>query len=327
MRIQQTSNTEVEVRKTAEPKLYNIKDVVGIFDEKEEDVSIFLRRFERAMVHSKIPLEDWVIVLTSVVPIVIKELIHREPIELAENYDYVKELFMRKYQLNPEKLRQKFFNIRRLPNQTWADFVYQLTIYFEGWTEGMKAVDVKSLKNLMILNQLKYRVPTQIKEQLSQDWLNLSTPLELQRQLEKNDDLRTCLNQKTSLDYIKIESNPKNVLKVQPKSNVPDKEFKKREDSKISEFKPEFKKRKEMRCYLCNSLDHLRNRCPKRLSSNEPSNVAGIVEEISSFMKETKEDLKVGGISQSDLEKQVMPFKCQGKVNGRQVQILSLIHI
>lgn len=38
-------------------------------------------------------------------------------------------------------------------------------------------------------------------------------------------------------------------------------------------------------------------------------------------MKETKEDLKVGGISQSDLEKQVMPFKCQGKVNGRQVQI------
>ena len=51
-------------------------------------------------------LEDWVIVLTSVVPMVIKELIHREPIELAENYDYVKELFMRKYQLNPEKLRK-----------------------------------------------------------------------------------------------------------------------------------------------------------------------------------------------------------------------------
>ncbi|GFS50213.1 retrovirus-related Pol polyprotein from transposon opus [Trichonephila inaurata madagascariensis] len=75
---------------------------------------------------------------------------------------------LKRFKLSAEIFRQKFVKHQRNPAQSWRDFVFEITSYFEEWLGGLGVNDFDGLKNLMITDQLKRRVPGDIREQIYQ---------------------------------------------------------------------------------------------------------------------------------------------------------------
>ncbi|GFQ77878.1 SCAN box domain-containing protein [Trichonephila clavata] len=67
------------------------------FDEKKDEMSLFLVNFERRAEMARVPREEWVVYLLHVMPPEISNMLARETAENANNYDYVKELVLKKY--------------------------------------------------------------------------------------------------------------------------------------------------------------------------------------------------------------------------------------
>ncbi|GFY40523.1 uncharacterized protein TNIN_134251 [Trichonephila inaurata madagascariensis] len=92
-------------------------------------------------------------------PSEINQLMAREAEEKFDDYDYIKGLLLKRFKLSAEIFRQKFVKHQRNPAQSWRDFVFEITSYFEEWLRGLAVNDFEGLKNLMITDQLKRRVP------------------------------------------------------------------------------------------------------------------------------------------------------------------------
>ncbi|GFX35901.1 retrovirus-related Pol polyprotein from transposon opus [Trichonephila clavipes] len=85
----------------------NFKKLIQDFDPKQSDISLYLVIFERQAKRASIENKEWVGQLLGLLPLEIVQFIAREPEEQAENYDYVKKLLLKRFQLSPEVFRQK----------------------------------------------------------------------------------------------------------------------------------------------------------------------------------------------------------------------------
>ncbi|GFU03967.1 retrovirus-related Pol polyprotein from transposon opus [Trichonephila clavipes] len=68
----------------------------------------------------------------------ITQLIARESEDKFDNYDYIKEVLLKRFKMSPETFRQKFMKHQRIPARSWRDFVFEITSYFEEWLDGME---------------------------------------------------------------------------------------------------------------------------------------------------------------------------------------------
>ncbi|GFT48968.1 CCHC-type domain-containing protein [Trichonephila clavipes] len=78
--------------------------------------------------------------------------------------------------MSPETFRQKIHETSAHTRQIWRDFVFEITSYFEEWLDGMEVRDFKSLKDLIITDQLKKRVPGEIREHFVDEWAKFYEP-------------------------------------------------------------------------------------------------------------------------------------------------------
>ncbi|GFX98611.1 retrovirus-related Pol polyprotein from transposon 17.6 [Trichonephila clavipes] len=77
------------------------------FDLKE-DISIYLKLFERQAQRLNIDQENWVSHLLGLLPTEVSHIIAREPDDKANSYEHVKDLLLKRFKLTPEKtLKQK----------------------------------------------------------------------------------------------------------------------------------------------------------------------------------------------------------------------------
>lgn len=74
-------------------------------------------------------------------------------------YDKVKSAILRAYELVPEAYKQRFCSLKKAPNQTCVDFARKKGILFDRWCAPCKAEDLCSVCELMLLEELKNRVP------------------------------------------------------------------------------------------------------------------------------------------------------------------------
>ncbi|GFT47989.1 CCHC-type domain-containing protein [Trichonephila clavipes] len=96
----------------------------------------------------------------------INQLMAREAEEKFDDYNYIKDLLLKRararFILSAEIFRQKFVKHQRNPAQSWRDFVFEITSYFEEWLGGLGVNDFEGLKSLIITDQLKRRVPIDV---------------------------------------------------------------------------------------------------------------------------------------------------------------------
>ncbi|GFT27590.1 uncharacterized protein TNCV_4559411 [Trichonephila clavipes] len=140
-----------------------ISKFIHRFDLKE-DISLYLKLFERQAQRLNIDQENWVSHLLGLLPTKVSHIIAREPDDKANSYEHVKDLLLKRFKLTPEKFRQLFVTHQKAPERTWINFYHELNTYFNGWIDGLKIDTFNKLSDLIITDQLKRKTPFEFKE-------------------------------------------------------------------------------------------------------------------------------------------------------------------
>ncbi|GFW29148.1 uncharacterized protein TNCV_2838881 [Trichonephila clavipes] len=178
LRIQTQSKLGADTSKESDTK-FLVKEVskfIHRFDLKE-DISLFLKLFERQAQRLNIDQENWVSHLLGLLPTEVSHIIAREPDDKANSYEHVQDLLLKRFKLTPEKFRQLFVTHQKAPERTWIDFYHELNTYFNGWIDGLKIDTFNKLSDLIITDQLKRKNPFEFKEYYLDEWANMNSPL------------------------------------------------------------------------------------------------------------------------------------------------------
>ncbi|GBM44305.1 hypothetical protein AVEN_23353-1 [Araneus ventricosus] len=170
------------------PKL-EIHHLIQKYNSDENDISLYLIMFERLAKQAEILDNTWA--LLGLLPYDVTQLISREPDEIANDYDEVKKIFLKRYKLTPEKFRQKFFMHNKNLGSTWKSFAYELRSFFNEWANGVKADSFEKLSDLIIMDQIKRKVSQEIKDHFIDEWSKLNLPDDLVEKLDDYDTLRS----------------------------------------------------------------------------------------------------------------------------------------
>ncbi|GFY51796.1 SCAN box domain-containing protein [Trichonephila inaurata madagascariensis] len=93
------------------PKI-QLTQITTKFDKKHDEISLYLINFERKAELAQVPKKDWVAYLLAVLPAELSNMLAREPTERANNYDFVKDLILKREPAH-EKNHEKDFEKRR----------------------------------------------------------------------------------------------------------------------------------------------------------------------------------------------------------------------
>ncbi|GFX15628.1 homeotic protein female sterile [Trichonephila clavipes] len=148
LRIQTQSKLGADTSKESDTK-FLVKEVskfIHRFDLKE-DISLYLKLFERQAQRLNIDQENWVSHLLGLLPTEVSHIIAREPDDKANSYEHVKDLLLKRFKLTPEKFRQLFVTHQKASERTWIDFYHELNTYFNGWIDGLKIDTFNKNKN------------------------------------------------------------------------------------------------------------------------------------------------------------------------------------
>ncbi|GFX29041.1 uncharacterized protein TNCV_3030831 [Trichonephila clavipes] len=204
LRIQTQSKLGADTSKESDTKFLvkEISKFIHRFDLKE-DISLYLKLFERQAQRLNIDQENWVSHLLGLLPTEVSHIIAREPDDKANSYEHVKDLLLKRFKLTPEKFRQLFVTHQKAPERTWIDFYHELNTYFNGWIDGLKIDTFNKLSDLIITDQLKRKTPFEFKEYYLDEWANMNSPVQLAEKLEEFEDFKRTLKQKSSSPFVK----------------------------------------------------------------------------------------------------------------------------
>ena len=141
--------------------------LVPQFQEKEVDK--YFLHFEKVAENLKWPREHWTLLLQSVVIGKAREIYTQLSLEQSSDYDKVKELILKAYELVPEAYRQKFRDCRKEPNQTHVEFARTKEQLFDRWCSSKKVgSDHEKLRQLMLVEEFKWCINSDVRAFLNE---------------------------------------------------------------------------------------------------------------------------------------------------------------
>ena len=141
--------------------------LVPPFQEKEVDK--YFLHFENVAENLKWPREHWTLLLQSVVIGKARELYTQLSLEQSSDYDKVKEVILKAYELVPEAYRQKFRNCRKEHEQTHVEFARTKEQLFDRWCSSKKiGSDYPKLRQLMLVEEFKRCINSDVKSFLDE---------------------------------------------------------------------------------------------------------------------------------------------------------------
>ena len=112
----------------------------------------------------KWPKEHWTLLLQSVVIGKAREIYTQLSLEQSSDYDKVKELILKAYELVPEAYRQKFRDCRKEHDQTHVEFARTKEQLFDRWCSSKKVdSDHAKLRQLMLVEEFKQCINSDVK--------------------------------------------------------------------------------------------------------------------------------------------------------------------
>ena len=141
--------------------------LVPPFQEKEVDK--YFLHFEKVAENLKWPKEHWTLLLQSVVIGKAREIYTQPSLEQSSNYDKVKELILKGYELVPEAYRQKFRDCRKEHDQTHVEFARTKEQLFDRWCSSKKVgSDHAKLRQLLLVEEFKRCINSDVKSFLDE---------------------------------------------------------------------------------------------------------------------------------------------------------------
>ncbi|GFW46293.1 retrovirus-related Pol polyprotein from transposon opus [Trichonephila clavipes] len=271
------------------PLKTSVSDFIKIipnFDIRDGDIVLFLTLFEIQAKRIGVEKTNWVSALLARMPPDITQLIARESDDKFDNYDYIKGVLLKRFKMSPETFRQKFLKHQRIPARSWRDFVFEITSYFEKWLDGMEVRDFKSLKDLIITDQLKKRVPGEIREHFVDEWAKFYEPSVLADKLDGYESVRSSVK-KTSQPEMSLSNTSdsrSNIKKEHAiiKNDIQSQRYKLpfKQEPKQPTFKPT--------CYSCGRVGHTSRVChAKNHKKTSPTRQINAVETNERFQEQS----------------------------------------
>lgn len=259
----------------------SLRNMMQKFDPEETDISLYLSLFERQAEHLKIPESEWAGSILSLLPLNIATIVLREKVEDTKDYFHIKNVLLERFSLSPEAFRQKFVHHNRKAGNLWKDYLFEIRNYFEGWIEGLGIKTYDSLKDLILVDQLKRKMGNELKEHHLKEWERIVSPENLANLGDQYELLRKSnksLNQQRKFEgrildvqkpYPSNKPGDKSVGKSSPATPAETKK-EKSETSRLNEIKRrdwkhrEFdrKRASDLICFQCNEPGHIRPNCP-----------------------------------------------------------------
>jgi len=250
----------------------NLKDLVPKFDPKVIDIALFFMIFERQAKKENIDESKWVSQLIPLLPAEVSELIVKEPEEMGDNYPHMKRIIMKRFKLSPVALRLKFEEHQRKAGMLWSDLVYELRGYLESWLESAEVKDFQSLKNLILTEQVKKRVPPEIREHFLDSWEECREASELANKLDHYESVRRTFRKTENKPWERRPFEKGGQGQTNSKDRGEGKQSSEnagKRESQRNEPKGNCDKRKEVICYACKLPGHIRPSCPSLQRNSE----------------------------------------------------------
>jgi len=131
---------------------------------QEKDVDKYFLHFEKIAENLKWPKQFWTMLLQSVLIGKAREIYTQLSVSQASDYDYVRELILKAYELVPEAYRQKFRNAGKQSDQTYVEFARTKEQLFYRWCDSKKInKDHDKLCQLILIEEFKNCVNTDIR--------------------------------------------------------------------------------------------------------------------------------------------------------------------
>ena len=136
---------------------------------QEKGVDKYFRHSEKVAENLKWPKEHWTLLLQSVVIGKAREIYTQLSLEQSSDYDKVKELILKAYELVPEAYRQKFRSCRKKNDQTHVEFARTKEQLFDRWCSSKKiGSDYPKLRQLMLVEEFKRCINSDVKSFLDE---------------------------------------------------------------------------------------------------------------------------------------------------------------
>ena len=136
-----------------------IKNFQAVPSFQEDDVDMFFLHFEKLATNLNWPKDYWTILLQKAFVGKAREIFAQLSVEQSQKYDYVKDVVLRGYQLNPEAYHQKFRNCQRDNSQTFVEFARVKEQLFDRWCHSKKVnKDFEKLRQLILIEEFKRRI-------------------------------------------------------------------------------------------------------------------------------------------------------------------------
>ena len=135
----------------------------------ESEVDKYFQHFERVAQNLKWPIDQWPLLLQSVLRGKAQEAYTTLPISECVDYNSVKNAILKAYELVPEAYRQKFRNYRKQESQTHVEFAHEKEVYFDRWCNSREVgTDSEKLRQVILIEEFKRCVRDDIKTYLDE---------------------------------------------------------------------------------------------------------------------------------------------------------------
>uniref|UniRef100_A0A8C5QQN0 SCAN box domain-containing protein n=1 Tax=Leptobrachium leishanense TaxID=445787 RepID=A0A8C5QQN0_9ANUR len=134
--------------------------------DKDGDLDVFLRSFEKTCRQYQLPKEQWARYLTPGLKGPALEAFSELPAESDQDYEAIKAALQRGYNLTPEVYRKKFRSLQKRAAESYSAVVSHLTTLFRQWVRGLKTDTLDALEDLLIKEQFVQLCPPEIQEWL-----------------------------------------------------------------------------------------------------------------------------------------------------------------
>ena len=134
---------------------------------QEKSVDKYFPQFEKIAANLKWPREFWPTLLQSVLIGKAAEVYSALSLAESSDYDKVKDVILKAYQLVPEAYRQRFRKYKKFENQTYVEFAREKEDLFDQWFRSKKIPNsYDNLRQLILIEEFKECVHQDLRSHL-----------------------------------------------------------------------------------------------------------------------------------------------------------------
>ena len=140
---------------------------------QERDVDKYFLHFEKVANSMKWPKESWSVLLQSVLKGKAQDVYSALSVEQSLDYEKVKRVILKAYELVPEAYRQKFRQYGKLDSQTYVEFARNKEVLLDRWCSAKEVnEDFDKFKQIILTEEFKRHLPLDLKTHLDEQRVN-----------------------------------------------------------------------------------------------------------------------------------------------------------